>query len=258
MKANRRVGGSDITPAIDHATCRDMIPSYVQQELANNPVEQLFPTVAMHIETCPDCEAAYYREFRQQGLLKSVAELQQVGHPSDVLAKLLSPVAVNSTSVLVAPGWLETTWQSGRAWLDQASITWRQFEIVFSKLVSQESLGSQDTVPAWVLAGLQGGDEELQGRWQKQMGDSFTVVVMESKLEVHCELSTDRLAPEQCRLDIAVTLHDRFGDYSGVEITLLYADVAKVATTDALGKSHFDGIPRSQLQALRLIVRLPE
>src|SRR5688572_30477039 len=91
----RESGRDNIPPdPIDCATCRDRIPAYVQQELANAPVDQMEPAVAVHIETCPNCEVEYYREFRHQGLRRPLQELHQVGHRArvaGVLEQILAP-----------------------------------------------------------------------------------------------------------------------------------------------------------------------
>lgn len=245
MKVSEGGGRDDMSPAdIDCATCQKMIPSYVQKELDNAPMDRLRTAVAVHIETCANCEAAYYSEFRRQGLRKPLHELQQVGQRASVagvMDQILAPEQTEETA-----GWRPMALSYGRAWLDRINGAWRQVEIVFGNLGSTHQME-----PIWALAGLQGGEEPQA----TESAPLFTIE--EAHFELRIQVSSES-EENLCRLDLAVTLFDRFGDYGGVEITLIYEGEMRVTMTDTLGRAHFALVPRAQLQAMRLLVRLPE
>jgi hypothetical protein len=240
---------SVIPERIDCATCLAQIPEYVQQELAHQPVAQRFAGVGFHLETCPACEAAYYREFRQQGLAKPLTELQQLGQRAavaDVMEQILGRAPVRATP----SGWREELWAYGRAWRDRATGGWRQVEVLLSNLGRTSDAG-----PPLALAGLQGVQEEPatpEGTVQlAPEGAQF-----ELRMAVLPE--SEGSAGDLIRVVLAVTLYDRFGDYGGVVVTLQYGEVVLAATTDALGKVEFGELPRDQLAAVRLVVTLPD
>jgi hypothetical protein len=64
---------------IDCAACLALLSEYVRLQLIGQPIGATHREVPLHIETCPTCQAAYFREFRTQGLAKPLSELQQVG-----------------------------------------------------------------------------------------------------------------------------------------------------------------------------------
>ena len=242
MTVQRNVSTDDI----NCETCQDFLPEYVRRELANEPVEVLYPDVAFHIETCPTCEAAYYREFRRQGLAKPIANLQQVGRRASVASVLdqilTAPIEVQPQEI--QPGWQQVALKYGRGWIEQATETWQQVEVFLSNLGTQ-----QDAVPALAMAGLQGAESESAA----SATELLHIAPESANFELH--ITARRKKGE---LEVAVTLHERLGDFSGIEVTLMQNGLAQTATTDALGKVTFRNVPFDQLDAMRLVVRLAE
>jgi hypothetical protein len=240
---------SVIPERIDCATCLAQIPEYVEQELAHQPVAQRFAGVAFHLGTCPACEAAYYREFRRQGLAKPLAELQQLGQRAAV-ADVMEQILGRTPATATPSGWREELWAYGRAWRDRATGGWRQVEVLLSNLGS-----APDTGPPLALAGLQGGqDEPTAPEGTVQLAPEGA----QFELRVAVLPEPEGSAGDLSRVALAVTLYDRFGDYGGVAVTLQFGEVVLEATTDALGKVEFGGLPRDQLAAMRLVVTLPD
>lgn len=64
---------------INCATCQTLLTEYVRLQLTNQSADATHPAVALHIESCPTCQAAYFREFRAQGLAQPLPALQEVG-----------------------------------------------------------------------------------------------------------------------------------------------------------------------------------
>ena len=74
--------------------CLALLPDYARLQLTNQLADIAYPTVAWHIETCSDCQVAYFREFRIQGLAKPLPELQQVSRrarAAHALTQILTP-----------------------------------------------------------------------------------------------------------------------------------------------------------------------
>lgn len=241
---------SGLAGNINCETCQEYLPEYVRRELANEPVERLFSDVAFHIETCPTCEAAYYRMFRKQGLQMPLSELQRVGDRAAV-AGVLDQIL--NTSPVAAPAPVPTDWRQvaldvGRGWIDRATGAWQQVEIRLSSLGAQYGQG-----PSLALAGLQRTEIGTGPAAQ-----SLHIAPEQANFELWVSRSPTTEDAEHCRLEVAVTLADRFGDYGGVGVTLLHGDTAQTAVTDSLGKVVFPQVPCRELDAMRLRVRLAE
>ncbi|MEZ4831262.1 MAG: hypothetical protein R2873_04520 [Caldilineaceae bacterium] len=63
-------------------------------------------------------------------------------------------------------------------------------------------------------------------------------------------------AAKLCCVEASISLTERFGDYSGIEITLFGAEITRKAITDVLGKVTFTDIPCAQIASLQLNVVL--
>lgn len=81
---------------LDCKECQVQLPDYVHLELTQQAADAIYPAVAFHLATCRACEAAYWREFDAQGMMKSLPELQQVGRRAGVahtLEQIINPPA---------------------------------------------------------------------------------------------------------------------------------------------------------------------
>jgi hypothetical protein len=232
---------------VDCDTCQGLLAEYVREQLANEPVHQTYSEFAFHIETCPRCEAAYFREFRRQGLQKSLPELQQVGRRAAVATVMNQILASVHEVHLLAAGtqanWREVLLAAGRGWVDRASGAWQQVEIGLAGLVAPGS----GLAPA--LAGLQGTEHA------PEPGRALTVAPEGANFELHVGVTP--AGEDECQIEAALTLYDRLGDYGGAEVTLLHGERTQRAITDSLGRVRFDGIASADLAELRLQVRLP-
>lgn len=240
------------TNAIDCATCQAYLEEYVDLELSGQTADVRLPAIAFHIETCPACEAAYYREFHAQGLRKPLPELQQTGHRqwvAGLVDKIVSAPAVGQSQP--APNWIEQGLAQGRAWIEPFTQRLRQIQFDLGQLLMGTTLQ-----PAPTLTGLMGEGaatsviEKKTGRFASAEANFELEVVVTSQLATTGE--------RRCRLEAAVTLYDRFGDYSGVTVTLLWGDQARTGVTDDLGKITFDDLPCAALPSMKLMVRLPD
>jgi hypothetical protein len=232
--------------SLDCERCQTHLPDYVHLELSNQNAEQAYPEIAFHIETCSRCEAVYYREFRTQGQHKTVAELQQVGDRTQVESLIQRILA----SPLLTPpntNWRQIALDYGRAWLEAETGRWRQLWL---------SLAGLGNVPRKTpaLAGMMGLDStppDVWGTWEISSPDAN----VEIKLIVVPDATP--IDQDRCRVDIALTLKDYFGDFSGVQITLLWDETAYIKETDVWGKVSFTGLPCHQLPSMSLQIVLP-
>jgi hypothetical protein len=241
-----------LTPAssVDCETCQAHLADYVRMELSGQAAEQTYPEIAFHIETCERCEAAYYREFRSQGQRKSLTELQQIGQRSQVAEVMRQILATPTPDLMPAPdpSWYEVALDYGRAWLEQETGRWRQLWLSLATLGRGQAL-------APVLVGLMGDVAVSPSPAQGILNIAPADANFEIKLTVTPEPT---VADEDlCRVDVALTLKDRFGDFSGAQIILFWGDTAHMQETDALGKVSFRGLPCDQVVSMSLTVTLP-
>lgn len=214
------------------------LTDYVRLELEGQRAEAIYPVWAFHIQTSVECQEAYQRELQRQSLRQlDRAAIQQV-------ARLLPALAV-----VPAADWLEQRIDHGRAWLDGASKLWRQVQVSFADL----TLGS---IGQPAVAGLMSDDLSVA---QPPKG-IMQVAPQGASFELTVAVSPDPAATESAiyQAEVMLTLFERFGDYSGVELYLLWEDIAQQATTDAFGRARFSGLPSGQITAMSLIVVLPQ
>jgi hypothetical protein len=216
--------------SIDCQSCVALLSEFVRCELAG-----------LHVAGCPACESAYYREFRRQG-----AELRAAARQSALWPGVTAVLAI------VTPGsgsnWSERALDFGRAWVDRITGELRRLDVRFADL-------RQAPPPALTLAlgGLQGTQGEMppldlpQGSVQ---GDGFDLAV---------HLLPDPEGDQTvCRVELIVTAHAAFGDYSGAEVTLLTPHGVQTAVTDPLGAVVFAGIARQDVDAIQFSIRMPD
>jgi hypothetical protein len=234
------------TPHIDCETCQVHLADYIRLELAGQAAEQTYPEVALHVETCPKCEVAYYREFRAQGQRKSVPELQQIGQRSQVAQVMQQIVSPAGPQPIPDPSWYEIALTHGRAWLEQETGRWRQLVLSLATL----GQGPHGT-PA--LAGLM----SLAPSAASVLGD-IEIISPDDNYEIKLAVVSDSTAAaeDMCRVEVAVSCQDRFGDFSGIEVTLWWGGSAHTRETDALGRVSFEGLPCQQLPFMNLGVVL--
>lgn len=233
---------------IDCNRCQTTLADYVRLELNGREVDQLYPDIAFHLETCEQCEAVYYREFRSQGRRKPVAELQQLGQRvgvAEVMQQIMPPAAPEPPAP--KPGWVAKALEQGQAWLDEETDRWRQLWL------SLPTLG-RSLPPAPALAGLM---TEIPVPLSSRQGVTW-IAPAEAQFELQLAVKSDPAEQDRCQLEVAVTLKDRFGDFSGVKLTLLWGERAQLKVTDAQGEVTFSGLPVDQLPAMRLLVTLPD
>jgi hypothetical protein len=201
-----------------------------------------------------DCPATMTWGDYQLGLLAEEERarihdhLQRCPHCQAELSRMASFMGEEQPIVLKPrPNWLQVALGGGRAWLDEQTGRWRQIEMALSSLE-----GGAPGAPA--LAGLMGDEtsEPILG--------SFTVIGSDANFEmkVRAVPESPDAGGDTCRLEVDVALRDRFGDFSGVQVTLLHDQAADTQFTNAQGEAVFSGVPTDRLAVMNLIVILPD
>ena len=145
-----------------------------------------------HVQRCPHCQA----------------ELSRL---NDFFGETPTSVIVPELMPAPDPSWRQTVLEHGRAWLDQHTGRWRQVWVSLSSLGS-----SQSGAPA--LAGLMGTSETAPRSLPGALYISGADANFEMKIRVTPEPTPAK--PNLCRLELDFNLEDRFGDFSGVQVTL--------------------------------------
>jgi hypothetical protein len=233
---------------VDCDRCQATLAEYVRLELGGQEAQQAYPEITFHIEQCETCEAAYYREFRAQGQNKTIAALRQVGDRSQVETVMQQILASHPPPSLPHPSWRQMVRDYGRIWLEQETGRWRQLWLSLAALGN-----APQKAPA--LTGMMGLDSpppNVVGEW--------SITSPDANIEIKLVITADptAAAKDQCRIDIALTLKDYFGDFSGVQITLLWAESVYIKETDAWGKASFSQLPCHQLPLMSLQIVLPD
>jgi len=215
------------------------LTNYVRLELAGQNADALYPEWAFHIQTSVECQEAYQRELHRQSLLHLDRTV-----PQSQLFNLLPALAVMPDA-----SWLEQRIEHGRAWLDSASNLWRQVQLSLAELTF--GAGGQPAVAGLMSDELSAAQPSTGVMQVAPQGASFELTVAVSPDPA----MTD---PSIYQAEVILTLFERFGDYSGVELYLLWEDISQQATTDAFGRARFTGLPSGSITAMSLIVVLPQ
>lgn len=234
---------------MDCQTCQAHLADYVHLELSGQAAEAAYPALALHVETCDRCQAAYYREFRSQGQLKSVAELRQIGERSQVAEAMQRILAAPQAGPAPDPSWYQVAWDHGRAWLERETDNWRQVWLTLGNVMGGQT-------PALAPVGIMADGAKVPAPSQATLTLAPDQADFELKLVVVPEPTS--VGDGLCRVEVALTLKDRFGDFSGAQVTLLWGDQTFSQETDVLGKVVFSGLPCDQVPAMSLTLVLPE
>ncbi|MFN8456668.1 MAG: hypothetical protein U0401_18705, partial [Anaerolineae bacterium] len=134
----------------------------------------------------------------------------------------------------------------GRAWLEQETGRWRQLALSLAAL-GQAPQGTP------TLAGMM----SLAPSASSILG-AIEIISPDNNYEVKLAVVAEptATAEELCRVEVAVSYQHRFGDFSGIEVTLWWGDSVHTKETDALGRASFAGLPCQQLSFMNLGVVL--
>ncbi len=220
----------------DRLTCQEcdsLLPGYVQAETEGRAGGDHWRSVAFHIETCPHCSETH----------SELVELVELAYGDQGEEPPRYPIP---DLLFLRPDWHQVALDYGRAWLERETGRWRRL------VLGLPTLGMlAQRAPA--LVGLMDDSTVTPAPVQR------TCAPADANFEIKLVVGPDTTAVEQdlYRLDVALTLHDRFGDFSGVQITLTWNSTACMQETNVLGKVTFTGLSGDQLPSMSLTVTLP-
>ncbi|MCB0167527.1 MAG: hypothetical protein KDI79_25080 [Anaerolineae bacterium] len=189
--------------------------------------ESALRDIQTHLMACPHCQTELNRmvDFLDNS---TIDELMPITAPAPDLI------------------WYEQTLDQGRGWLEKETHRWRQLWLSLPGLVGPLQNAS-------ALSGLMNGTEEPPSSGQ----GAAQVSPPEAHFELRLTVVPDPTNPAVCRLDVDVTLKNRFGDFSGVQVTLIWGDAAQSQETNVQGELSFTGLLIDQLGSMRLLVTFP-
>jgi hypothetical protein len=147
------------------------------------------------------------------------------------------------------PGWVEQVVGFGRVWLEPESGRWRQIAVALT------NLGRPPQAPA-ALPGMMGQPAGLAASGPEQL--SLAPPGADFELEISFGPDQSSGEPDHCRLAVMLTLLDRFGDFSGIDVILHWGEQTRREVTNALGQVTFAALPCAQLNQMNLMVTLPD
>ncbi|MCB0084225.1 MAG: hypothetical protein KDE47_24970 [Caldilineaceae bacterium] len=237
---------------IDCATCQAQLAEYVTRELNNEPVDQRFPALTFHIETCAACQSLYFARFRSQGLRKTLPELQQIGRHTAVSATLAEITQRSAASVdrALHANWVKDAFDFGYVWLDTEKKRWQQLQIALHQLL----IGPTDTA-GLALAGLQSMATVEPGA----TASTAQVDYADGDLLVQLAVETTPVAAETDARQLVVTIStaeqwDRLPEF---QVTLHYEQSDLTGQPDEFGTITFTPVPRNILAIGTLTIRPP-
>lgn len=231
--------------SMDCGNCRAQLPAYVRAEFSNQEFNADYARMALHIENCPDCEAAYYLEFRNQGLQYSVDELKSIGSAASatVMDQIYGSFTIPAASKV---GWHERVLAYGCAWYDRSTDQLKQWEV---RLV--DLLAPSGATPSLAFAGLQSmGDDSGSPQFVQATLDDGQTEVAVTWLE-------QPALPAPPLLLVTVTQEDPFADLSDIRVTARWPDGERSALTDAEGKAYLEGLAGIEMRDLVVLLELP-
>lgn len=210
--------------------CLDMVYAFIDAELDAKNASALFPEVAGHIATCTACQQEY-------AALKQILTLEQ----ADTSAE--RPVVPSFEFSYI---WQEVAIRGGSAWFEPVTEHLRQLIVSLSAWIP-----GQTATPA--LAGLMQVENE-----DAPAGQMLHIIPENTGLDIAFSIQPDPNNKELCQVHVAVTRQEHFGNFAGVQVTLLWDDRARNEITDALGEVSFAGLSYAALATMELKVTLPD
>ena len=234
--------------------CQERLYAYIDAELDGEETSTRFSKISRHLEECQECSQLYSElkvSLLQQRHNTLVEPPVEASFDFSGLSELSLPESVAQKVEQVSPPqptWYERSLEQGQAWIERETERWRQ---VWLSLASLQN--SQPTVPA--LPGLMSSGEPAPS----PLGQTLHVNPSDADLEVRLSLSPDPAVPDagMCKLEVSVHLLDRFGDFSGVQVSLFQEEGIETQTTDTLGKVSFNRLQQNRLPSMSVLVTVP-
>lgn len=235
----------NITQVFEPKEFQIYLKKYVQLELDGQDADAAYPEVALLIDIFDECQEAYYEEFHRQGQSRSVADLKNLGNHEAVEHEM--------SQILPSENWYEVTLADGIAWLEEGTNAWRRF------LPSLSNFQIPGESPV-AIGGYLSGEDKQEAEQRSEEGRTLHFSPEKANFEMKVQVQPDLSVTQKnfCLLNITVTLLDRLGDFSGVQISLIWNGNLLTKITDSLGKVQFSKFPCDQLFSMNLVVTLPE
>lgn len=224
---------------------KEKLTDYVRLELAGEAAEEIYPELAFYIQHSPQCEEAYDREFRRQGLAKPIETLLTTERQQAVMATMHHIFGPEHSGFAQTPNpnWIMKTIEYGQIWLNQMTQQWQQLDIALLPLTFRPELTTASS-----------------GFLHESRATGYTLLIDQEEEDFQLTISVepDPTRSGQCQLIASIVLFKQLGDFSGVQMTLLWGDNAPSIATDIHGKATFTHLPADQLGNMQLKVKLPD
>jgi hypothetical protein len=215
----------------DCNTCLDMLEAYVDAQLSGAAYTELFPQVALHLDSCVACAESYALLYAAR-----LAE-DQLPAPARLPAPDLSFLKSHATSHPSA---------------DRAAALAAALERVGARLRLTLSQALLDRLPA-----LPATAPALRGVAGRILLD-FEIPVSDATIErIHLVAIARDDAQERCDLRVQLALHERdWPDLAQIPVVLTIGDQQWRALTDPWGKVVFSAVAAADLPRVSVTVEV--
>jgi hypothetical protein len=209
--------------------CLDALEEYCARQLAGEPVAQLLPEVAEHLDLCVACAESYALVYESllagDGLPEAPAPAPDLSFLTPLRGARLAPPQLRSLGPLL------------------------------SEAVGRAGARLRLTLSDQLLALLppRGPELALRAPGEPELLFELAIETPGAAVEQLAVAGIATVDPQRCDLRVRATLRGReWPDLAGIAVTLRYAGQERRATTDAWGEALFSGVPREDARRATL------
>jgi hypothetical protein len=219
-------------------TYLNQLDEYVTEQLAGKDYMARFPSLAMHLDTCPDCADAYARVY-ELALAEAAGRLPQPEHLPDPDLSFLLPQATGALSPAALQDWLRTI-----ALTERLQTALRRVGDRFILQLSGELLPLLR--PSLAAAPIRAPSDAA--RYGEVLLTLDAGEGLYPDLPVTLTVYRDNHHPETCLVEMVIEPPDRsWPELKGIGVTMIVAGERRKATSDAWGLVAFEGVSIAQL-----------
>jgi hypothetical protein len=227
--------------------CLEQLDEYVAAQLAGEDYLARFPEVAVHLDACLDCAAAYARLYELE-LAEAANRLPQPDQLPGPDLGFLRQGATAAPSATTHPAPAGDTGLAGQLR--------RALHRSGEKITLQLSAGLLSWLKPSPTVALTRTPADTE-RYSEALLNLQPALVPDFDLPITLTAYRDAQHPERCLVEVVVEpAGQSWPDLGGISVTLAFAGERRQAITDAWGVASFEGVPIDDLAGMALEITL--